>query len=1454
MSNWFKNLKIRYKLLFSFSLTIALLILISAVALFGQFHAQTDVKHVLHTDNYIALLTLQAQRETLKALSEEKNYFLNYEKEGFERAKVKYVTQVKHCIDTIYTYIDKINNIDAHDKEHEERYVQDTTTIRAIEQALNEHKQIFLTLVSLLEKRGFKDIGLEGEFREKVHAIESAIEAPELTPLMTIMLTMRRHEKDYLLRRDEDYVHLFHEEVNHFNNKLKEMNLNPEQQTHLTVLATEYHDAFDKLVQMDADIIAHKEVYQTHNLEPLLQKIHDDALESMALAQTDIEVMANTVMIAIVIVSLIAVIIGVIIAFTLAQSLSKPLTLIVKGAQALTIGDMTLMGINKTRLMDITIRRDEMGEIGRAFVALADYFKEVVGDIVRVSQGLADGNLKVMPQADYRGDFASIKNSLQTSLPVQQRVIEDIMHVSQGLANGELQIKTQGKYRGDFVHIKEALEAALTSLQQVIGDIVRVTKGLAEGSLHVVPQVDYRGDFIQIRGALEIAVQKLADATAQNTAQNWLKNGQAQLNNHMSGEQDFTTLAKNIITFLTVYLDMQVGLFYLLEESNPKKSYLQMVASYAYTPCDNLPTRFAVGEGLIGEAALSRKTVIRTHSPQEYTHIAQSGLTQAVPCHVLIAPFLYEGQVKGVLELGSAEVITEQQQTFLEQVIPNIGIAINTAQSRTRMQVLLQQSQAQAEELQTQQEELQKTNDEIQQRNEELQSQSEELQAQAEELQTQQEELRQANDELERRTRDLESQREEIQRKNKMLEKTQAEMVQAQIALETKAGELEQASRYKSEFLANMSHELRTPLNSLLILAQLLSENKAGNLTEKQVQHVQTIHSAGSELLHLINEILDLSKVEAGHIAVNLEALTFTELVATIEQQFRPVAEEKSLVFHNSIADEIPATIQTDIQRLKQIITNLLANAFKFTEQGEVKLIINKTSEICGKTMEDYVAFHVIDTGIGIPQDKQQIIFDAFQQVDGTTSRRYGGTGLGLSISQQLAKLLGGHISLQSEENKGSTFTFCLPLKDTLTERVLPTQSTEKATFPTIETVISDDRTNLQPEDKFILIIEDDCKFNRILADLAHEKNFKYLLAEEGREGLRLAEEYNPHAIILDIGLPTIDGWTVMNSLKENPETRHIPVHFISASEHSAEAKLLGAIGYLAKPVNMKELTKAFKKIAQFIAKTVKTVLIVGDNPQRTQTILAVVKSEQVDVTIAISKAQAQDEMMKMVYDCLILDAEVEQNTGIEWLDYLHADDTLSQIPLIIYAEKDLTPQQEAIIHRCADSLTVKAVQSLERLLDEVTLFLHQVAAYLPQEKRQMLYLVHNKEAVLSNKKALVVDDDVRNTFALMTLLEDKKMEVLAAYNGKEALKLLEEHPDIDIVLMDIMMPEMDGYEAMRQIRIKPQFRKLPIIALTAKAMKGDKSKCIEAGANDYITKPVDTNKLTSLLRVWLYQ
>ena len=951
----------------------------------------------------------------------------------------------------------------------------------------------------------------------------------------------------------------------------------------------------------------------------------------------------------------------------------------------------------------------------------------------------------------------------------------------------------------------------------------------------------------------------------ENNQQNWIKTGQAKLNDLLSGEQEITTIANKVIYFLTSYMEAQVGLFYLrqTDEENDQKTYFQLIASYAYTTNDKIPTKFWLGEGLIGQVAVHKQMFTRTQTPKEYTHIIQSGLTSAVPEYVVIVPFLYEDEVKGVIELGfsNKEPMTVQYE-FLQQVMPNIGIAINTAESRERLKELLDQTQKQAVELQTKQAELQESN-------EKLQSQSEELQSQSEELQLQQEELRQSNEELEERTKELERQQVEILEKNLALQKTKE-------AIEIKAKELELASKYKSKFLANMSHELRTPLNSLLILAQILAENDDKRLSDKQVEYAKTIYSAGSDLLTLINDVLDLSKVEAGKIEIQSEDVSLRALMETIKQKFQVFAEKKGLGFHIDTVDNLPDILHTDEQRLKQILNNMLSNAFKFTSEGEVRITIRRPSESEQENLaslnlapDETIVISVSDTGIGIPKDKQQKVFEAFQQADGSTSRRFGGTGLGLSISRQFARALGGDLQLESEEGKGSTFKLYLPEKHVVNENDSDFQEKDKEEPSTDESdesvinstpaspasqIIADDRDNLSENDKVLLIIEDDPIFVKLTAELAREKQFKYLIATDGKSGLELAQQYKPHAIFLDVGLPLLDGWSVMELLKDNPETRHIPVYFMSGYDQSHDAKQMGAIGYLHKPINTEQLADAFKNLQRFVSNKLKKLLILADNEKTKHEIEALVGGEDIEITFAATKLEALQELKQANFECLILDVDVEQGSGIELLEEFKQDKRLSQVPVIIHANRDLSVDEESVLQRVENQLTLKEVYSPERLLDEATLFLHQVEANLPAEKQKMLERVRDKQAIFKDKKILMVDDDVRNVFALVNVLEEKGMEVIVGQTGKQALKLLEEHPDFDLVLMDIMMPDMDGYEAMREIRKQARFRKLPIIALTAKAMKNDKAKCIEAGANDYLAKPLDKTKLLSLMRVWLYR
>ncbi|MDM8567455.1 response regulator [Candidatus Halobeggiatoa sp. HSG11] len=1038
------------------------------------------------------------------------------------------------------------------------------------------------------------------------------------------------------------------------------------------------------------------------------------------------------------------------------------------------------------------------------------------------------------------------------------------------LINSQLKLLAQGREVKENIVYKgndEIAEIVLSASQLKDGmeETIKQANAIANGNYNYTIELRSKED--RLGQALYDMTCVLQEITSKNDTQNWLKTGQTQLHEQMSGDLTLVDLAHNIISFLTLYVKGQIGIYYLVEKSSDDLNQnvgLKQIASYAYTRRKNMGDEFEFSEGLVARTAKSQKTIAFSFDAE---------ISEDMPQHIFMIPFLYENVVKGVLVFGSIKPLTQIQQDFLEQVMTGIGVAFNSVEARTKMQKLLQQTQVQTQEL-TEQKEV------LQNQTEELQHQKEELQAQSEEMQSQQEELRQTNEMLEERTRGLEQQRTETQEKNRILEtnrvemeKTQIEMEKAKTAISLKADELELASKYKSEFLANMSHELRTPLNSLLILAQLLADNKPGTLNEKQIEYAKTINSAGKDLLTLINDILDLSKVEAGKIEVQWENVLLPDLLTTIEQKFQPIADNKELEFTTTIDVDINPTQRTDSQRVKQIINNLLSNAFKFTNEGSVKITVQHPFEvptnIGGQQLEPNktIAVSVTDSGIGIPKDKQQAIFEAFQQADGSTSRKYGGTGLGLSISRQLARLLGGELTLTSDD-KGSIFTLYLPETtevSTQVTEIIPTEepllikesnpSVSKLPEPLLKLQpIPDDRDDIKPDDKSILFVEDDRKFSNILMELAVGKGFKCILAEDGITGVQLAEQYKPSAIILDVGLPELNGWSVMERLKDNPETRHIPVHFMSASDQSMDAKKMGAIGYLLKPVSMEKLTDTFRHIEQFLTRTVKNLLIVTDVELHKQKIIELVNEEGIQIQQEVTIDSAFQNLQTVSYDCIILDIDIEQGSGSELLEMMHQERSHCQTPIIVYADRDLTTKEETLLMRCSDSIPIKSVSSSERLLDEATLFLHQIEAKLPDNKRDMLHMVHDKEAILKNKKILIVDDDVRNVFALATVLEENNMETVCAVNGQEGLELLEKHSDTAIVLMDIMMPEMDGYEAMQEIRKQPKYRKLPIIALTAKAMKDDKSKCIEAGANDYLAKPVDSDKLMSLMRVWLYR
>ncbi|HYD79535.1 MAG TPA: response regulator [Paucimonas sp.] len=899
----------------------------------------------------------------------------------------------------------------------------------------------------------------------------------------------------------------------------------------------------------------------------------------------------------------------------------------------------------------------------------------------------------------------------------------------------------------------------------------------------------------------------------------WVKTSLNDLNAIMRGEHDTSALADRILQYLAERLNAGVGAIYLYDVGS---GYLQLTAGYALAGGRTVRGRFLLGEGLLGQAARDGKTVFIDEVPAEYLPI-RSALGETAPGHLVALPLMHADTLIGALELGTLHPFTDEQREFLLHAREGIAICFDVNRARQRTQELLIQARQQAEELRVQQEELQ-----------------------------------QSNEELEERADLLERQREQIRAKNEEVEAASRE-------LRAKAEELERANTYKSEFLANMSHELRTPLNSMLILSGLLKENKDGNLAPKQVEFAETIHGAGRDLLTLINDILDLSKVEAGHVDFHYGDAFPQEIMAPLENMFRPVAEQKGLALAIDADPGLPESLRVDLARTQQILKNLLSNALKFTARGEVRLRMWKPEGRDNPLPVPAVAFTVADTGIGIPRDKQGLIFDAFKQADGGVSRKYGGTGLGLSISRQLARQMGGDVTLASIEGSGSSFTLYLPIdgsaRDAAPAISAPSeasgpgavaQAPEESAAALFGSPLPDDHAALQAGERSILIIEDDAKFAAILIDFVRTHHFAALAAADGESGLALAKRYLPSAIILDVMLPHIDGWEVMRRLKADPQTRHIPVHFMTCLDDRKKALDMGAIGFISKPVSIAQLEEVLQGIEKSLAKSIKRLLIVEDDETEAQSLLALFSQGGIEVRIAQSGGQALDLLASKPFDCVVLDLGLSDMSGFALLQHMKERDPTSRVPIIIHSGRELTRDEENYLRRYTESIIIKGAKSPERLLNEVTLFLHLVERNLEPNRQKVLRSVLDKEEHLEGKKILLVDDDMRNIFSLSSLLSGKSMVVIEADNGKDALDKLEEHPDVQLILMDIMMPDMDGYAAMKVIRRDPRFAGLPIIAMTAKAMKEDQQKCLDAGASDYISKPIDVDKLLSLIRVWI--
>ena len=916
-------------------------------------------------------------------------------------------------------------------------------------------------------------------------------------------------------------------------------------------------------------------------------------------------------------------------------------------------------------------------------------------------------------------------------------------------------------------------------------------------------------------------------AGAEADRQKWLQTGQVELGSAMLGDQAMEQLGESILSFLVKFVGAQAGAVFASQNS-----HFRRVASYGVSPDSQIVERFSLRQGLLGQVAADGEPVLLADIPDGYLTIG-SGLGSDKPRHLMIAPAASDGAVQGVIELGFLQPVDEQVLVFLGQISAAMGVALRSARYRSQLQ-------HHAEELQVQSEELRVSN-------EELEEQGRALKESQANLEQQQVELEQTNSQLEEQAQLLENQRDDLARSNS--------------AVELKARELEQASRYKSDFLANMSHELRTPLNSLLILSKLLGDNRGENLTGEQIQYARTIESAGNDLLALINDILDLSKIEAGHLQVRPESVLVERLAGDLRQVFQPVASNRGLKFAIEIDPACPDLIETDRQRVEQIIKNLLSNAFKFTESGGVTLGIEPDGA-------ERIFISVTDTGIGIPEDQQKAIFEAFRQADGTVSRKYGGTGLGLSISRELARLLGGAITLTSVPGKGSRFTLSLPL--VYDPGVVQARPESPQPVPAAAVVseakprpaplprqVEDDRDVLSPAQRVLLVVEDDASFAGIVRDISREMGFQCLVTGTAEEALQLARTFKPHAVVLDVGLPDQSGLALLDRLKRDVETRHIPVHVVSGSDHTQTALSLGAIGYLIKPVKREELAGVLDALAAKLADDVRRVLIVEDDDVQRDAVGKLLATGGVETVGVATAAECLEALRGATFDCMVLDLNLPDASGFSLLETLSKEGTYAFPPVIVYTGHDLTPEDEQRLRRYSDSIIIKGARSPERLLDEVSLFLHQVVTEMPPEQQTMIRAARNRDAILEGRRILVVEDDVRNVFSLTNILEPQGAVVEIARNGQEAIDALENASGddtrrIDLVLMDVMMPVMDGLTATRAIRRDARWTKLPIIALTAKAMPDDQERCIESGANDYMAKPLDVDKLLSLVRVWM--
>jgi signal transduction histidine kinase/DNA-binding response OmpR family regulator/HAMP domain-containing protein len=1080
---------------------------------------------------------------------------------------------------------------------------------------------------------------------------------------------------------------------------------------------------------------------------------------------------------------------------------------------------------------------------------MASNLTNQVRGIAKVVTAVATGNLKQKLTIVSRGEVSQLIDTINEMIDTLATFADQVTTVArevgvEGKLGGQASVPGAS---GIWKNLTENVNQLAQNLTTQVRSISEVASAVTKGDLTRTIRVEAKGEVEALKDTINQMITNLRKTTLRNQEQDWLKSNLAKFGQMLQGQRDLNTVTQRILSELAPVVSAHYGAFYILQQKEESQhAKLKLFASYGYKSGKNIPEEFAIGESLVGQVAFEKERIILSNIPSNYIKIS-SGLGKATPSHLIILPVLFENNAKAVIELASLDQFSETHLDFLTQLTESIGIVLNTIEANTRTEELLAQSQSLAGELKIQQEELRRTNDELQEK-----------------------------------ALLLVKQKNEVEAKNREVE-------DARRSLEEKAEQLTLTSKYKSEFLANMSHELRTPLNSLLILAQQLYENAEGNLTEKQIRYAKTIHSCGDDLIQLINDILDLSKIESVFITANISTVRFGEIAGFAETTFKPISEARHLRFTIDVDPRLPDSIETDLQRLNQILKNLLSNSFKFTEKGEVKLKMYEAARNWrpGNPSLDkakkVVAFAITDTGIGIPQEKQNIIFEAFQQAEGSTSRKYGGTGLGLSISRGLAELLGGTIELESQPGMGSTFTLFLPSEnllspptpkeptdfhyqvgtqpgeiDTLLNSIRSNQDvSDPSGLHIVNEMINDagdDRNNIQPNEKVVLIVEDDLRFGKIVIEKAHQFGLKAIVATNYIEVFDFINRFLPIAITLDVKLPDTSGWKVLELLRNDLNYRHIPIHLVSGEENRNLALQRGARSFLMKPLDNDSLNALFEDIVEYSRKEIRQVLVVEDNEADSSQIARLLKADNIEVTVADTGEKTLKDLHEKDFDCIILDYSMPDIPGPELVEQI-ADKKNKLTPVIVYSARDFNKKEMTLLNRTFNKVLLKGVNSPEQLLEETVLHLHIRHKDLAQEKRRLIENIRRKQDILTGKNILVVDDDVRNLFALTTVFERYNINVITAESGREAINIIrEDNPKIDMVLMDIMMPEMDGYETTLKIRREHKNSTLPIIAVTAKAMKGDRQKCIEAGASDYITKPLKIDQLLSLMRVWFYK